>query len=78
MILKILLGLASFMAIHSLTMMHMCHVGLKCDNSSEMTSECLEMIYARYRRRQRIHRYHLIGYAVSSALILIAMLILWR
>ena len=48
MILKILLGLASFMAIHSLTMMHMCHVGLKCDNSSEMTSECLEMISSNY------------------------------
>ena len=34
--------------------------------------------YQQFRRRQRIHRYHLIGYAVSSALILIAMLILWR
>ena len=48
MLLKILLGLASFMAIHSLTMMHMCHVGLTCDNSSEMTSECLEMISSNY------------------------------
>ena len=48
MLLKILLGLASFMAIHSLTMMHMCHVGLKCDNSSEMMSECLEMISSNY------------------------------
>lgn len=34
--------------------------------------------YDRFRRRQRIHRYHLIGYAVSCALILIAMLIFWR
>ena len=34
--------------------------------------------YARYRRRQRIHRYHLIGYAVSSALVLIGMLLFWR
>lgn len=48
MILKILFGLASFMAIHSLTMMHMCHVGLKCDNSSETASKCLEMISSNY------------------------------
>ena len=34
--------------------------------------------YARFRRRQRIHRYHLIGYAVSSTLILIAMLLFWH
>ena len=34
--------------------------------------------YARYHRRQRIHRYHLIGYAVSSVLILIGMLLFWH
>ena len=34
--------------------------------------------YARFRRRQRIHRYHLIGSAVSAALILIGMLLFWH
>ena len=34
--------------------------------------------YARFRRRQRIHRYHLIGYAVSAVLILIGMLLFWH
>ena len=31
--------------------------------------------YARFRRRQRIHRMHLVGYAVSAALVLIGMLL---
>jgi len=34
--------------------------------------------YARFRRRQRIHRMHLVVYVVSAALILIGMLLLWR
>ena len=34
--------------------------------------------YARFRRRQRIHRMHLVGYAVSAALVLICMLLFWR
>ena len=34
--------------------------------------------YARFRRRQRIHRIHLVGYVVSAALILIGMLLFWR
>ena len=34
--------------------------------------------YARFRRRQHIHRMHLVGYAVSGALILIAMLLFWH
>ncbi len=34
--------------------------------------------YARFRRRQRIHRMHLVGYVVSAALILIGMLIFWH
>ena len=34
--------------------------------------------YARFRRRQRIHRMHLVGYAVSAALVLIGMLLFWR
>ena len=34
--------------------------------------------YLRYRRRQRIRRYHLIGYAVSASLILIGMLLFWH
>ena len=31
--------------------------------------------YDRFRRRQRIHRMHLVGYAVSAVLILIGMLL---
>ena len=34
--------------------------------------------YLRFRRHQRIHRYHLIGYAVSATLILISMLLFWH
>ena len=34
--------------------------------------------YARFRRRQRIHRMHLVGYVVSAVLILIGMLIFWH
>ena len=34
--------------------------------------------YERFRRRQRIHRMHLVGYVVSAALILIGMLLFWR
>ena len=34
--------------------------------------------YDRFRRRQRIHRMHLVGYVVSAALVLIGMLLFWR
>ena len=34
--------------------------------------------YARFRRRQRIHRMHLVGYAVSAAFVLISMLLFWH
>ena len=34
--------------------------------------------YDRFRRRQRIHRMHLVGYVVSGALILIGMLLFWH
>ena len=34
--------------------------------------------YAQFRRRQRIHLMHLVGYVVSAALILIGMLLFWR
>ena len=34
--------------------------------------------YNQYRHRQRIHRMHLVGYAVSAALVLIGMLLFWR
>ena len=34
--------------------------------------------YDRFRRRQRIHRMHLVGYVVSVALVLIGVLIFWR
>ena len=33
--------------------------------------------YGRFRRRQRIHRMHLVGYVVSAALVLIGMLLFW-
>ena len=33
--------------------------------------------YNQYRRRQRIHRMHLVGYAVSAAFVLISMLLFW-
>ena len=66
MTLKILLGLAAFMTIHSLTMVHMCHVGLKCDNSSEMASECIGMISSNYS-----------AWCVSAALAFTMVLICW-
>ena len=34
--------------------------------------------YNQYRRHQRIHRMHLVGYVVSAVLILIGMLIFWH
>ena len=34
--------------------------------------------YARFRRRQRIHRMHLVGYVVSAILVLIGMLLFWH
>ena len=34
--------------------------------------------YNQYRRRQRIRRIHLVGYAVFAALILIGMIVFWH
>ena len=34
--------------------------------------------YDRFRRCQRIHRMHLVGYAVPAALVLIGMLLFWH
>ena len=34
--------------------------------------------YDRFRRRQRIHRVYLIGFAILAALVLIGMIIFWR
>ena len=34
--------------------------------------------YARFRRRQRIHRMYLVGHVVSAALVLIGMLLFWH
>ena len=34
--------------------------------------------YARFRRRQRIHRMHLVGYVIFAALVLIGMLLFWH
>ena len=34
--------------------------------------------YDRFRRRQRIHRMHLVGYVIFAALVLIGMLLFWR
>ena len=38
----------------------------------------VEYEYDRFRLRQRIHRMHLVGYAVSAALVLIGMLLFWH
>ena len=40
-----------------------------------MTNDAFDGEYLRYRRRQRIHRMHLVGYVVSAALVLIGMLL---
>ena len=34
--------------------------------------------YGRFRRRQRIHRMHLVGYVVSATFVLIGMLLFWH
>ena len=34
--------------------------------------------YARFRRRQRIHQMHLVGYVIFAALVLIGMLLFWH
>ena len=34
--------------------------------------------YECYRRRQRIHRYHLIGFVILATLVLIGMIVFWR
>ena len=34
--------------------------------------------YNQYRRRQRIHQMHLVGYVIFAALVLIGMLLFWR
>ena len=34
--------------------------------------------YARFRRRQRIHRMHLVGCVIFAALVLIGMLFFWH
>ena len=46
---------------------------MKCGDGFDADDE-----YARFRRRQRIHRMHLVGYVVSAALILTGMLLFWR
>ena len=33
--------------------------------------------YNQYRRRQRIHRMHFVGYVIFAALVLIGMLLFW-
>ena len=34
--------------------------------------------YNQYRRRQRIHQMHLVGYVIFAALVLIGMLLFWH
>ena len=34
--------------------------------------------YNQYRRHQRIHQMHLVGYVIFAALVLIGMLLFWR
>ena len=43
-----------------------------------MSNDDFEDEYLRYRRRQRIHRMHLVGYVVSAAFVLIGMIVFWR
>ena len=43
-----------------------------------MNNDAFEDEYLRYRRRQRIHRMHLVGYVVSATLILIGMIVFWH
>ena len=43
-----------------------------------MNEDIDEDYYERFRRRQRIHRVYLIGFAILAALVLIGMIIFWR
>ena len=44
----------------------------------DMTKDIEEDYYERFRRHQRIHRYHLIGFVIFAALVLIGMIAFWR
>ena len=44
----------------------------------DMNEDIDEDYYERVRRRQRIHRMHLVGYVVFAALVLIGMIVFWR
>ena len=44
----------------------------------DMNEDFEEDYYERFRRRQRIHRVYLIGFAILAALVLIGMIIFWR
>ena len=44
----------------------------------DMNEDFDEDYYERFRRHQRIHRMHLVGYVVFAALVLIGMIVFWR
>ena len=44
----------------------------------DMNKDIAEDYYEMFRRRQRIHRMHLVGYVVFAALVLIGMIVFWR
>lgn len=48
MILKIHFGLSVFLAIHSMNMMHMCHVEMKCINEGNMPSDFVGVFSGNY------------------------------
>ena len=43
-----------------------------------MSKDIEKDYYERFRRRQRIHRMHLIGSVIFAALVLIGMIVFWR
>ena len=51
------------------------HASVICEG---MNKDIAEDYYEMFRRRQRVHRMHLVGCAVFAALILIGMLLFWR
>ena len=43
-----------------------------------MKRDDFEDEYLRYRRRQRIHRMHLVGYVIFAVIVLMGMIAFWR
>ena len=51
------------------------HASVICE---DMNKDIAEDYYEMFRRRQRIHRMHLVGYVVFAALVLIGMIVFWH